>query len=322
MTSRRLDVDLVKAAGILAVVMIHCLRPYFDPQASPFELWFLGTLGFAVPGFFAASGLLYAASARNDRVATLARLRRILVPYLLASVAAQIYWYLGGRQPSVTNIVRDFLLGSSFGIYYYVFHAVLFILVTPLLARLGSRSLAAVTLAAFVAQLASWWVPLLRVLVFKNPLHWFAFFLAGWWLGRSGGLDASWPGRRMLVAPLAGAAALALSLHQPVGAGLWLAGLFGWGSVVCTLTMLFALGAGRETRSRLVRFLSDSTYTIYLFHLFFVFSAKRWLPSPAPYAVDPLMTVPVWLIGLAGPLALAVLGRMLLGARSRALLGS
>jgi len=95
-----------------------------------------------------------------------------------------------------------------------------------------------------------------------------------------------------------------------------------WLVVACSLAVFVALGVGRETRSRTVRFLSDSTYTIYLFHLFLVYPLQRWL-APAPGAFEPLAIAPVWLAGLAGPLALAAAGRTLLGGpRSRALLGS
>jgi hypothetical protein len=67
--------------------------------------------------------------------------------------------------------------------------------------------------------------------------------------------------------------------------------------------------------------LSDSTYTIYLFHLFFVFPLQRMLPAAAG-AFDPLAIGVPWLAGIAGPLALAAAGRALLGPQSRSLLGS
>jgi fucose 4-O-acetylase-like acetyltransferase len=34
MRPRRLDVDLAKAIGTVAVVLIHSLRPYFHPEIS------------------------------------------------------------------------------------------------------------------------------------------------------------------------------------------------------------------------------------------------------------------------------------------------
>jgi fucose 4-O-acetylase-like acetyltransferase len=323
MSPRRFEVDLVKAVGIVAVVLIHSVRPFFDPGVSAAELWLLSALQFAVPGFFAASGVLYASAERVGANLTRARLRRLLIPYLLASVAAQAFWVLfEGRALAPKRVLLDFVLGSSFGPFYYVFHAVLLVLAAPLLARLPARTLAAVTAAALLAQAASWIVPEYRFYAVQNSLHWLAFFLAGWQLGRNDEAVARGLSQRRGAAVLAaGGAALLLSLHQPLGSGLRLAGALQWLVVACTLAVFLALGAGRETRSRLVRFLSDSTYTIYLFHLFFVYPLQRLL-APAPGAFEPLAIAPVWLAGLAGPLAIAAAGRALLGARSRTLLGS
>jgi fucose 4-O-acetylase-like acetyltransferase len=313
----------VKALGIVAVVGIHSLRPFFDPGVSAAELWLLSSMGFAVPGFFAASGLLYATAERVGANVTRARLRRLLIPYLLASVGAQAFrvWF-DGSEPSPSRLLLDLVLGSSFGPYYYVLHAVLFTLATPGLARLPARGLAAVTAAALLAQAVCWVVPDLRSFGVRNPLHWFAFFLAGWQLRRHEEAVARWLGpRRRAVALCAGAAALLLSLHEPLGAGRVLTGALRWLVAIASLTVFVALGAGRETRLRAVRFLSDSTYTIYLFHLFAVLPLQRWL-APPPGVFDPLAIAPVWLAGLLAPLALAAAGRALLGARSRTLLGS
>jgi len=67
--------------------------------------------------------------------------------------------------------------------------------------------------------------------------------------------------------------------------------------------------------------LSDSTYTIYLFHLFFVIPLQRMLPAAAG-VFDPVATFVPWLAGIAGPLALVAGGRALLGPRSRPILGA
>jgi surface polysaccharide O-acyltransferase-like enzyme len=324
MDARRLDVDLVKAVGSVAVVWIHCMRAFFDPAVSAEERWLGDALQFAVPGFFAASGVLMA-SGRTGASLTPARLRRVLIPYLLASIAAQLYaWLALDRELSALQLLRDFVLGASFGPYYYVFHAVLFVLAAPVLAQLSRGALAAVTSAALLAQVGSWAVPDAFSAGLRNPLLWLGFFLAGWQLRRHDAGVVGWlaPRRREVAAVALGAAA-ALSLHQPLGAPDQLAGLLQWLLVACALVAFAALGTGRETRSRLVGFLSDSTYTVYLFHLFFVYALQRALPAPAPGAFEPLAIALPWLAGLTGPLALAAAGRAVLGAaRSRALLGS
>lgn len=309
--------------GILAVVAIHCLRPFFHPEISRGEVWLAALLQFAVPGFFLASGLLSATREPVPWALTRARLLRLLVPYLIASAAAQAFRaYFGGEPLATRSMLADFLLGSSFGPYYYVVHAVLFVLVTPGLARLGPRALAGVSLAALLAQWISWGVPDLRWVAIHNPLHWFAFFLAGWWLRLAE--PALGPAlvtrRRLLVAGSAAGLAL-LSPHTLLGSPPVLAGSLQWWIVAFTLSLLFGSGFARQTRSRVVRFLSDASYTIYLAHLFFVLPVQR-LRLPAPDVFDPVAIGAPFVAGLLGPLVLVVAARALLGARSRTWIGS
>jgi hypothetical protein len=63
MGARRLDVDVAKAVGVVAVVAIHSRRSFFSPEISRGELWLGAVLQFAVPGVFVAPGVL-AATAR------------------------------------------------------------------------------------------------------------------------------------------------------------------------------------------------------------------------------------------------------------------
>ena len=340
MAPRRLEVDLVKTTGIVAVVLIHSLRPFFSPQTSRGELWLSYSLQFAVPGFLAASGLLYASAQRIPWAVTRGRLRRLLVPYLLASLAAQLFWLaFDGRAPSVRVAFQEILFAASFGPFYYIQHAVLFVLVAPLLVRLRPILLAPAVLLAIVLQwlsrsswfgsevadLVSRWpglaLPSLPMFwAARNPLAWAGFFFAGWWLGARPHALPRWIARHRLLVSGSGAVAAALLIAATTAdrpADQIASTLAVW----CILLSLFAIGTGRETRRRAVRFLSDSTYTIYLFHLFFVLPVQRLVPA-MPGMFDPVAIGAAWGAGLLGPLALAALGRALLGRRSRTFLGS
>ena len=81
-------VDLLKAAGILAVIWIHAFNQ--TGRESSLLVVRLSTLSrFAVPGFFLASGFLQASGRRLTPWTFLTRrLRRLLVPFFVASVAA------------------------------------------------------------------------------------------------------------------------------------------------------------------------------------------------------------------------------------------
>lgn len=324
MGPRRFEVDLAKAVGIVAVVLIHSVRPFFSPAASRGELWLTSSLQFAVPAFLAASGLLYATAERVPSAVTRGRLRRLLVPYLLASVAAQAFRVAFDGSPLVAGaVIRDLLLASSFGPFYYVLHAVLFVLAAPLLARLRPRTLTAATAAAIACQWVTWVLPLLPLFWrVRNPMHWLGFFLAGWWLRRNEARVLPWLARqRVPICLLAAAGGVAVLSLQTLATPRWLAGALSWLSVAFALLLILAVAGQRETPQRTVRFLSDSTYTIYLFHLFFVYPVQRLVPA-APGAFDPVAIGAAWVAGLLGPLALAALGRALLGGRSRTLLGS
>ena len=324
MGPRRFDVDLAKAAGIVAVVLIHSMRAFFSPDASRIELWSVSAMTFAVPGFFAASGILHATAERVPSGLTRARLRRLLVPYLFASLAAQFFALaFDGTTLVASRVLHDLLFAASFAPFYYVLHAVLFVLAAPLLAQLQPRTFASLACAALAAQWLFWlapWLPLFWLV--RNPLHWFPFFLAGWWLRRNEAIVQPWLARRR--ARVALLAAIAAAVVLTIGGIItrhWLSGAISWLYVACVLTLIVAVAGQRETAQRSVRFLSDSTYTIYLFHLFFVYPVQRLLP-PAPGVFDPLSIGAAWAAGLFGPLALAALGRALLGGRSRVLLGS
>jgi fucose 4-O-acetylase-like acetyltransferase len=326
-------VDLLKAVGIVAVVLIHCVRPSWDPGSSRVELGLASATLFAVPGFLAASGILQATAKRVPAAVTLARLRRLLVPYLIAAVAAQLYGLLvDGRPVTPLGALHDLLLAGWFGQYYYVLIAVLFVLVVPALARLGRRSLVAVTGAAVLSQWAVWIFRLPLPVSFgeepffwlvRNPLRWLGFFLAGWWFRRCEATVSPWLAKqRVSVCLLGGAVALAAATlafrtQQP-----WLVGALKWLNVAAVLLLIVTLAARRPSGSRVLRHLSESTYTIYLFHLFFVYPMQRLFP-PTPGVFEPIPLVAPWMAGVLGPLLLAAAGRALLGGpRGRAILGS
>lgn len=324
MNARRFEVDLVKAVGIVAVVLIHSLRPFFAPEVSRTELRTLQITQFAVPGFLAASGFLYASAQPISWAVTRGRLRRLLVPYFVASIAAQGFWFVfDGRAARPSALLEDLLLASSFGPFYYVLQAVLFALAAPAFSRLGPHSLRALTAAGIAAQWVCW--VLLKLPLFwlvRNPLHWMGFFLAGWWLRMREPAGSHWLASHRVGMGLSSAVGFGAASLIGSSTTLWsLSQTLSWLSVWCVLGLILTLGAQREARHRAVRFLSDSTYTIYLLHLFFVVPVQRLVP-PAAGVFDPLAIGAAWLAGMLGPLALAAGGRAVLGRHSRTILGS
>ncbi len=168
---------------------IHSLQPSWSPGISPAETLLGQLLTFAVPDFLAASGFLYATRDPVDATTTLRRLRRALLPYLVASLAAEVYLSANGQAHSPGRILQDLLIGSEFGPYYFVFLIAVLILATTLFSRLPERWLVDLTLllvgvlAGFVIKAAITDAP--RWQVFTSPwpirstLTWWSYFLAG-----------------------------------------------------------------------------------------------------------------------------------------------
>jgi surface polysaccharide O-acyltransferase-like enzyme len=318
-------VDLLKAVGIVAVVLIHSVRSPFTPGVSDVELWIGRVTRFAVPAFMLSSGLLYATRAPVPWSTTARRLRRILGPYAVASLAAQAFEWFRGTPRSGHQILHDFLLASSFGPYYYVWIALGVVLAAPLLARLGPAALAALLLATVAAQ----WLlesTLLGLPPFfwhlRNPLLWLGYFVCGWFVGRHDEGIRGWLAPRRSAAFAASGAAvalLALAAAQP--ASLPVSQTLSWLGIWATLALLLAASFGRRARGRALAELSEGSYALYLFHLFFVLPARDAV-IPAPGAFEPLAVLAPWAAGIAGPLLLIALARRTLGVRSRAWIGA
>ena len=113
MTRRYAEIDAIKGLAILVVILIHSMRPQWAPDASSAEIWLGQLTRFAVPGFLATSGFLYATRKKVAWETTLRRLRRILVPYLIASIAAQVFLVARGTGRGPESIAMDLLVGSN-----------------------------------------------------------------------------------------------------------------------------------------------------------------------------------------------------------------
>jgi len=316
-------IDAIKVAGIVTIVLIHALPPPWDAGATPLERWLHQVTRFGVPGFLLASGFLYAGAPGGIDTAR-RRLRRILVPYAIASLLAQLWHAAHGEASPTGSLWKDLLFASSFGPYYYVFVIVWLVALTPAIARLPRAALPALVGALLVAQ---WGVDAAGVWPqdfywhLRNPLMWWGYFFVGWWLRLERARIEPWlaPRRAGGVASLAAAVAL-LTWASSEGSGLprLVARSAAWLDVYAVLAFLGA-AAGLATAPRRLRALSDATYAVYLFHLFFLYAAQEALGAHARGAGSVLVP---FAAGLAGSLALVAAGRRLLGLRARDWLGA
>jgi fucose 4-O-acetylase-like acetyltransferase len=324
---RRVEIDALKAAGILTIVLIHAIRTPWNPEVSTLEIWIGHATRFGVPAFLCASGFLYATTAPVPLATTLARLRRILVPYAVASLGAQLFRSFRGEEPLSGAVWLDLLIGASFGPYYYVFVIAILVTVTPAFARLSRRAVAVAT-GVFLA--AQWTVdvapfgamPLIWHI--RSPLLWWAYFLLGWTVRLYAAPLAELVARHRaaLAAGLIAAFALLTGASALGGrAPLVVVRSAAWLDVYVILATIAVLSRGARRSPPWLRFLSDATYAVYLFHLFFLLPVQGALPPPGREAALAPIALP-WLAGLLGSLALVVAARALLGRGSRNWVGA
>ena len=323
-TSPRLqEMDLLKAAGILAVVLIHAMRGPFEADASALELRLGEATRFAVPAFLFASGALAARWERGGGgpwTELRSRLTRLLLPYLLASIAAELFRVARAEPPIAGSVAADLLTGAAFGPYYYVFVALPLVALAPLASRLSVPALAAITALLLILQIASelMVVPMPLFWHVRNPALWWAYWFAGCWYARRRDdvVARLHSGYGAFVLPTLGALLLATSLVAGARAR-WLSPtdlLAPWLGIWATLAILVPLGLRwhRLAGSRAVRALSVTTYTIYLWHLFAVYPLRELFPSP-PQVFDLWRIALPWAAGLLLPLLLALGARRFLG---------
>ncbi len=323
------EADALKAVGILAVVFIHCMRSPWAPDVQSVEIWLLHLTAFAVPGFVAVSGFLYATPASLTGAMMRRRLQRILLPYLVASAAAQIYRFVEGMPSESGSLVGDVLLGASFGPYYYVFIIVTLVVATPLIARVPASwhpaLLVFLVAGTFVSQGLidnSRGNGLSGLYYLRNPLLFGGYFFLGWMVRvhRSTLIAALADKQRPTAALLALTSVACLAV---VAAGLPPRAVMRAASVnvYVVLAFVFVLAQARRSLPGWVRFLSDGTYAIYLFHLFFMYSASSWFQHP-PGGFDPAAVVGRFAVGILGSVLFVLVGRRVLGRASRLVIGA
>ncbi len=333
MTRRYSEIDTLKAVGILVVIFIHCIRPPWSPHVPPLELWLGQMTRFAVPGFLAASGFLYATTTPVTLETTLRRLRRIMIPYLIASIAAQLFLVLRGEGKDMGAILMDLLMGSSSGPFYFVFLITVLALATPIFSRASDRVIVALLLALLLWQTYDVLVVAPRAereganvfssaWVVRSPKLWWSYFLLGWVARRNYEPLLSW-----VLARRSGLVAVLALIVAGLGS-LWafdvprtVTSYAAWLNILAILMLVSAASCGRDEIPAPIRFLSEATYPIYLFHLFFVYLAQDHI-AHAQNAIDLAAVFVPWAAGLIGALAIIAVGRLLLGERSRAILGA
>ncbi|MBI1816107.1 MAG: acyltransferase [Deltaproteobacteria bacterium] len=339
---RYASIDYLKAAAILTVIWIHAYLTLWRAQVG-IVLSIEALTRFAVPAFLFASGFLAFSPARVDFSHHRARVTRILVPYLVASaIAIAGRWLVLGPLP-LNQIAKDLLTGDAVGVYYFMMPLIVATLLSWPLARVPGAMTP--VLAVLVATA---WLCERGTIAFsdsspldayfwnlRNPLRWLGYFVAGCWAAQ----HVAWivtvrRGPRIIASLglLGTAVVLSLALAYPPGTS-WQSWQ-SWQSWIDRATLEYAviyasvlglfLLAMDWPEQPIVRWLSDATYPIYLYHFFFIAGFRygcrdtlhqQWGLSNR--VVDSITFV----VGAAGALAVVYLGRRAFGRAARIVIG-
>jgi peptidoglycan/LPS O-acetylase OafA/YrhL len=296
-------------------------------------------IGFSIPAFLFVSGYFVAAMTGRSREAlswsaVFARVRKLLIPYLIWSAAAMALVMLAdGRVLSPQTIAVNLLTGRSNDVLYFVPLLIQFYLLSPLLARLARRRwlllLAVTGLIQLVIQMALmfslWgveapWAERVLALTpkwfFPARIFWFSLgMIVGFHLEqlKAGLHRLRWlfVGVILVSIPLG---MLEWEVYYRSSGRLWLPFRETILDNVYALALIFAFFSFATLKLPFTRFVEDlgkDSYGIFLTHIFFIiYTGKliyRLLPQLLNYELL-LLGISIF-VGLVGSLALMRLVR-------------
>ncbi len=274
------QIDRLKAIATVGVVAFHVTGQWGKPR-SPAVLALTLLLQPAVPAFLFASGFLHARRSRFPRGTLRKWATRLLPAYGVASVAAlAIRCTFFGEGLSGSAMMRDLLTANAIGTYYFIFVLWELLALSLVLARAPRSTtvlfillIAGPVLAAARLDPVSSVYPSNFLVAMRTPVPFVSYYLAGWLVANH---HANVEDRRLCVA--AGVLFIAclgcLFVRQSES--------FSWSPLNTTLKTASAYAAimalftmPRAEATRPIRWLSESSYGIYLWHSVVLFALVR-----------------------------------------------
>ena len=263
--------DWLKAMAIVAVVVTHSGSGAF-PNTPGYTGWdglfAYGLSAFHVPCLLMISGYLYRSAQPLAWTDVARRLRRILPPYLVASVVVVVL--MPERAPTWSAVAVALISADAIPIYYYVFLLVFCVATLPIVSRLSRLTLqilvgVLITTVAAVCGFPSLVFTIDRFWSMRNPIESFAlgYFLLGWIAAMPSDSTRRWSDSTRLAAILLAASAWPLCVLAGFPYPLVLLAKIPYAAAVWTVT--WRLLESRPAPAT-VRLLSDSSYGVFLYH--------------------------------------------------------
>ena len=324
LAGRYAAIDHLNAMAIVAVCVTHAMPSVFEPGTTAVDRLVTAMLSFHVPAFLFAAGFLATRRGPVGFGQVRARLQRVLVPYFLASLVALLLglW----ATPTLRRLVFHLVTGSALGIYYFVPVLAFCLLTLPLVSRLPTLPLTALVLVLACYSVLAERDPDWRL---TTALFWqirdvlLQFHLGHFLMGVIAARQLpTLRGARERVAPLVAAVsilAIAAFAWTAASGSPWMWAQVGRAAYLLGIIGLTVTAVPRGVAPAPIRFLSDATLTIYLYHHMiypFVLPELRTVLPPATAAIVTAM------LGVALGSAVALAGRVLLGGASRSLVGT
>ncbi|ADD28999.1 acyltransferase [Meiothermus ruber] len=328
-------VDVYRGIAILGVLVAHVGGRFLREVPPDSEHWWLiattnRLLAWVVPAFLFLSTILIGNSLlRNNQPYSWARLRPVVVPYLVWTGIYLLFRYFEGNLPPLTleRIGLYLLWGKSYFHLYYMVLAIQLVLLMPLLLPVLRRRVPAwlvllvsigLTLAfywanrlywqvPFPGSTLIWYLPTLAVgLTLVKQMHGLEQIVRRY---RAWGLVVLGLGMSLYL-PLAYDAIR----NIPVNTFQYQTGYWIYSSAVSFVLISVAIWLSRTPLSAALQFLGRYSLHIYLLHPLVIRVLERTPHFPEALGVSPAFTIYVAL-SLLIPLAVGILARWLRASR-------
>jgi surface polysaccharide O-acyltransferase-like enzyme len=321
------NIDYLKAIAILSVVLMHVLAIIIGTQKGGF--FFLGLairlVSFAVPLFFFASGFLSLNASYNK---IFSRLPRIIIPYFLVSIAAELF-FPANYGKGIFVILLDLVFGRALNLFFFVFVLVYLYLSAPIFSKYQNK-LKELFLFALALAFTFCLAQDLNLInpaqlpgdfVLRYPLFWVPFFLFGMLFKKHEAELDSFYNKKILFAVLI--AFLVLTIIQyfyfPLREWTYRGVIWLGYSFAFTIFLFFWLKSKQKAKN-FFYFTARKTYSIYLLHIIplLYFSEHNQLAMQ----YYPLNLIALFFIALLFSVALVEISKLLFGKKSRLVVGS